>query len=74
MASPQNENILYNDLSDLPKRFFTAVDRKDLNGLLALFASDATLTVQTDHITLHRATKIRDIFVRFMDSSRTLSH
>ncbi|KAJ5994308.1 snoaL-like domain-containing protein [Penicillium sp. IBT 35674x] len=74
MATSQNQNNLYNTLSDLPKRFFAAVDCKDLDGLIALFASDATLTVQTDHVTVCGTTEIRDMFARFMDSSVSMSH
>ncbi|KAJ5982783.1 snoaL-like domain-containing protein [Penicillium sp. IBT 35674x] len=74
MATSQNQYNLYNALSDLPKRFFAAVDCKDLDGLIALFASDATLTVQTDHVIVRGTTEIRDMFARFMDSSITMSH
>ena len=70
----QDQGLSYHALSSLPQRFFSAVDRKDLDALIALFAPDATLTVQTDHVTLRGAAAIRDMFARFMDSSVSMSH
>ena len=38
-------------LAAAPQTYFDAVDAMDLDGVLAHFADDATLTVQTDNVT-----------------------
>ncbi|KAJ6444464.1 snoaL-like domain-containing protein [Purpureocillium lavendulum] len=62
-------------LADLASRFFAAVDRRDLDSVVALFAPDATLTVQTEPRAVHAgAARIRDMFARFMASSTSMAH
>jgi uncharacterized protein (TIGR02246 family) len=61
-------------LAAAPQTYFDAVDAMDVDGVLAHFASDATMTVQTDHVTFTGADEIRRMFTDFFDASVTIRH
>ena len=61
-------------LARAPQSYFDAVDAKDVDGVLAHFADDATLTVQTDHATFSGAEEIRRMFTDFFDASVSIFH
>jgi ketosteroid isomerase-like protein len=61
-------------LAALPDSYFKAVDAMDVDAILAHFADDATLTVQTDHVTFSGAHEIRRMFVDFTDASVSIFH
>jgi uncharacterized protein (TIGR02246 family) len=61
-------------LAAAPQTYFDAVDAKDVDGVLAHFADDATLTVQTDHVTFTGAEEIRRMFTDFFEASVTIRH
>ena len=46
----------------------------DVDGVLAHFADDATLTVQTDHVTFDGADEIRRMFTDFFAASVSIRH
>ena len=46
----------------------------DIDGVLAHFADDATLTVQTDHVTFTGAAEIRRMFTDFFGASVSIGH
>jgi uncharacterized protein (TIGR02246 family) len=56
-------------LAAAPDSYFRAVDAMDLDGVLSHFADDATLTVQTDHVTFTGADEIRRMFTDFFAAS-----
>ena len=61
-------------LARAPQTYFDAVDAKDIDGVLAHFADDATLTVQTDHATFAGADEIRRMFTDFFAASNSILH
>jgi len=61
-------------LAAAPQTYFDAVDAMDIDGVLAHFADDATLTVQTDHVTFTGAAEIRRMFTDFFDASAWIRH
>ena len=61
-------------LAAAPQSYFDAVDAMDVDAVLAHFAEDATLTVQTDHVTFDGAAEIRRMFTDFFASSKTIRH
>ncbi len=61
-------------LAVLPDSYFKAVDAMDVDAVLAHFADDATLTVQTDHATFAGAEEIRRMFTEFFASSESIFH
>ena len=61
-------------LAALPDSYFKAVDAMDVDAVLAHFADDATLTVQTDHATFAGAEEIRRMFTEFFASSASIFH
>ena len=61
-------------LAALPDSYFKAVDAKDVDEILAHFADDATLTVQTDHVTWTGADEIRRMFTDFTEGSVSIFH
>ncbi len=61
-------------LAAAPQTYFDAVDAMDVDGVLAHFADDATLTVQTDHVTFDGADEIRRMFTDFFAASKTIRH
>ena len=56
------------------KTYFDAVDAMDVDGVLAHFADDATLTVQTDNVTFTGAAEIRRMFTDFFAASTSIRH
>jgi len=61
-------------LAAAPQTYFDAVDAMDVDAVLAHFADDATLTVQTDHVTFNGAAEIRRMFTDFFAASVTIRH
>ena len=61
-------------LAAAPQSYFDAVDAMDVDAVLAHFADDATLTVQTDHVTFDGAAEIRRMFTDFFANSKTIRH
>ncbi len=61
-------------LAAAPDSYFRAVDAMDLDGVLSHFADDATLTVQTDHVTFSGADEIRRMFTDFFGASVSIRH
>ena len=61
-------------LAAAPQTYFDAVDAMDVDGVLAHFADDATLTVQTDHATFEGAGEIRRMFTDFFGASVWIRH
>jgi uncharacterized protein (TIGR02246 family) len=61
-------------LAALPASYFRAVDAQDLDAVLSHFAEDATLTVQTDHVTFNGAAEIRRMFNDFFAGSESIVH
>jgi uncharacterized protein (TIGR02246 family) len=61
-------------LAALPDTYFKAVDAMDVDAVLEHFADDATLTVQTDHVTFTGADEIRRMFTDFMAGSTSIFH
>jgi ketosteroid isomerase-like protein len=61
-------------LAALPASYFRAVDAMDVDAILAHFADDATLTVQTDNVTFSGADEIRRMFTDFTSSSKSIFH
>jgi ketosteroid isomerase-like protein len=61
-------------LAAAPQTYFAAVDAMDVDTVLAHFADDATLTVQTDHVTFAGAAEIRRMFTDFFDASASIRH
>ena len=61
-------------LAALPDSYFKAVDAMDVDAILSHFDDDATLTVQTDHMTFSGADEIRRMFVDFVGNSVSIFH
>jgi len=61
-------------LAALPASYFKAVDAMDVDAIVAHFAEDATLTVQTDHVTFTGAAEIHRMFTDFCGSSNSIFH
>ena len=70
----QTARLTRDQLAALPDSYFKAVDAKDVDGILAHFADDATLTVQTDHAVFNGADEIRRMFTDFCDNSVSIFH
>ena len=66
--------VSYETLAKAPDTYFKAVDAMDVDGVLSHFADDATLTVQTDHVTFTGAAEIRRMFTDFCDNSVSIFH
>ena len=66
--------VSYEALAKAPDTYFKAVDAMDIEGVLSHFADDATLTVQTDHVTFDGADEIRRMFADFFAASNTIRH
>ena len=62
------------ELASVPRSYFAAVDRLDVDDVLSHFADDATLTVQTDGVTFTGADEIRRMFTDFFANSKTIRH
>ncbi len=54
--------------------YFRAMDEKDLDGLVSLFADDATVLVLTDGATSEGRAQIRRTFSDFFDTSESIDH
>jgi ketosteroid isomerase-like protein len=61
-------------LAAAPASYFRAVDAMDVDAILEHFADDATLTVQTDHVTFTGADEIRRMFNDFTGASVSIFH
>ncbi len=61
-------------LAAAPASYFRAVDAMDVDAILEHFADDATLTVQTDHVTFTGADEIRRMFTDFTGASVSIFH
>jgi ketosteroid isomerase-like protein len=61
-------------LASAPQTYFDAVDAMDVDAVLAHFADDATLTVQTDNVTFSGAAEIRRMFADFFAASVNIRH
>lgn len=67
-------SLTHDRLAALPGSYFKAVDAMDIDAILSHFDDDATLTVQTDHVTFSGADEIRRMFVDFVGSSVSIFH
>ena len=70
----QTQPLTRDQLAALPDSYFKAVDAKDVDSIVAHFADDATLTVQTDHAVFSGADEIRRMFTDFCDNSVSIFH
>ena len=66
--------VSYETLAKAPDTYFKAVDAMDIESVMACFADDATLTVQTDHVTFTGAAEIRRMFTDFFAGSVSIFH
>jgi ketosteroid isomerase-like protein len=69
-----NTALTRDQLASLPDTYFKAVDAMDVDAILAHFADDATLTVQTDGVTFTGADEIRRMFTDFTGGSKSIFH
>jgi ketosteroid isomerase-like protein len=72
--STQAAPLTRDQLAALPDSYFKAVDAMDVDAILAHFADDATLTVQTDHAVFTGAAEIRRMFTDFVANSNSIFH
>ncbi|KAE8149073.1 NTF2-like protein [Aspergillus avenaceus] len=72
MATPQS--MTRDQLASLAKSYFQAVDANDVDLVLSHFAPDATLTVQTDHVTFTGLDELRQMFSGFITNSKQMLH
>jgi ketosteroid isomerase-like protein len=70
----ETQGLTRDQLAALPTSYFKAVDAKDVDAIVAHFADDATLTVQTDHVTFNGASEIRRMFADFVGNSSSIFH
>jgi ketosteroid isomerase-like protein len=61
-------------LAAIPASYFRAVDAGDLSAVLAHFAEDATLTVQTAHVTFSGHDEIGRMFTDFFSEWDSMVH
>src|SRR4026209_2401239 len=61
-------------LAAAPQSYFDAVDAMDVDAVLAHFADDATMTVQTDHETFDGAAEVRRMFTDDCATSKMIRH
>jgi len=61
-------------LAEAPASYFRAVDAMDVDAILEHFATDATLTVQTDGVTFTGHDEIRKMFSDFTGGSKSIFH
>jgi hypothetical protein len=61
-------------LAAIPASYFRAVDASDLSAVLAHFADDATLTVQTAHVTFSGHDEIGRMFTDFFSEWDSMVH
>jgi uncharacterized protein (TIGR02246 family) len=70
----RSAHLTREELAALPESYFKAVDAMDVDAILAHFADDATLTVQTDHAVFEGADEIRRMFTDFCGNSVSIFH
>ena len=70
----QTHGLTRDQLAALPVSYFKAVDAQDVDAIVSHFADDATLTVQTDHVTFNGAAEIRRMFSDFVGNSSSIFH
>ena len=70
----QTQPLTREQLAAAPDSYFKAVDAMDVDAIMAHFAEDATLTVQTDHAVFSGADEIRRMFADFCDASVSIFH
>ena len=70
----QTAPLTREQLAALPDSYFKAVDAKDVDAIMAHFADDATLIVQTDHAMFDGADEIRRMFDDFCGNSVSIFH
>jgi ketosteroid isomerase-like protein len=73
-VATQTAPLTREQLAALPDSYFKAVDAKDVGAILAHFADDATLTVQTDNAVFEGGEEIRRMFVDFCGNSKSIFH
>ena len=61
-------------LAALPASYFKAVDAQDVDAIVAHFADDTTLTVQTDRVTFTKTSEIQRMFADFVGNSNSIFH
>ena len=70
----QTARLTRDELAALPDSYFKAVDAKDVDAILAHFAEESTLTVQTAGAVFTGADEIRRMFTDFCDNSVSIFH
>jgi ketosteroid isomerase-like protein len=70
----QSTELTRDQLAALPASYFKAVDAQDVDAIVSHFADDATLTVQTDHVTFNGSDEIRRMFADFVSNSNSIFH
>ena len=70
----ETQGLTRDQLAALPASYFNAVDAMDVDGVVSHFADDATLSVQTDHVTFTGAGEIRRMFTDFLGGSTSVKH
>ena len=66
--------VAYDVLAKAPDSYFRAVDAMDVDAVVAHFAEDATLSVQTDHVVFKGAGELRRMFTDFFAASVSIRH
>ncbi len=64
----------YDALHKAPHSYFDAVDAMDVEAIVAHFADDATLTIQTANVTHTGKDEIRRMFADFTGASVSIRH
>jgi ketosteroid isomerase-like protein len=72
--SEQTTTAPVRTIGEKPLAYFKAVDSLDPDAVLAHFADDATLTVQTAHVTFTGTDEIRRMFVDFFSEWDSMVH
>ena len=70
----QTQPLTRDELASVPNSYFKAVDASDLPAVLAHFAEDATLTVQTAGVTFSGHDEIGRMFVDFFGDWDSMVH
>jgi uncharacterized protein (TIGR02246 family) len=73
-VATQTASLTRDQLAALPASYFKAVDDKDVDRIMAHFADDSVLTVQTDHAVFDGADAIRRMFTDFTAGSVSIFH
>jgi uncharacterized protein (TIGR02246 family) len=73
-VATQTARLTRDQLAALPDSYFKAVDAQDVDAILAHFAEDSTLTVQTAGAVFNGADEIRRMFADFCDNSVSIFH